>query len=134
MSIEGALRSSVAEWDRGIRRARAPIARLQPPALSKPRSAMALRRHALVVTLALAMRPAVSVAQGPSFHAPNTVAVSATLVTSGQPTAQALQRLGDAGFQAVIYLAPRSVPDAVAEEPEIVRRQGIEFVHIPIPF
>ena len=66
--------------------------------------------------------------------APNVVPISATLVTSGQPTAQALATLASQGFQAVIYLAPFTVSDAVKEEPLLVSKQGIEFIHIPIPF
>ena len=68
------------------------------------------------------------------LDAPNPVQVSPTLVTSGQPTPAALARLGSLGIRAVIYLAPSSAPDANKDEPELLRRQGIEFVHIPIPF
>lgn len=68
------------------------------------------------------------------LEAPNVVLVSSTLVTSGQPTAQALSRLAAQGFGAVIYLAPPTVPDAVPGEQELVREQGLEFVNIPIQF
>jgi protein tyrosine phosphatase (PTP) superfamily phosphohydrolase (DUF442 family) len=34
----------------------------------------------------------------------------------------------------VIYLAPSTVPNAVEEEPELLAKQGIEFIQIPIPF
>ena len=37
-------------------------------------------------------------------------------------------------MQAVIYLVPSTSPDAIRDEPEILRAQGIEFVHIPNPF
>ena len=66
------------------------------------------------------------------IQAPNVVAISEKLVTSGQPTPESLVTLSKHGFQAVIYLAPPSVPDAVANEPEIVRSQGLTFVNIPI--
>lgn len=69
-----------------------------------------------------------------ALDAPNPIEVSPSLVTSGQPTPKALAGLGALGFQAVVYLAPSSVPDAVANERELLERQGIEFVHIPIPF
>ena len=65
---------------------------------------------------------------------PNVVEIDAKLVTSGQPSAQALAALRKEGFEAVIYLAPFSVSDAVKEEPVILAEQGIEFIHIPIPF
>jgi protein tyrosine phosphatase (PTP) superfamily phosphohydrolase (DUF442 family) len=68
------------------------------------------------------------------IEAPNVVPISAQLVTSGQPTAPSLATLGAQGFGAVVYLAPLSVADAVPGEAEIVRRQGLEFVNIPMPF
>ena len=66
--------------------------------------------------------------------APNVVPILPTLVTSGQPSRAALGSLGREGFRAVVYLAPSSVPDAIAEEPRILAEQDIEFVQIPIPF
>ena len=68
------------------------------------------------------------------LDAPNPVEISPSLMTSGQPSPKALAGLGALGVQAVIYLAPSSVSDAVKNEPELLERQGIEFVHIPIPF
>lgn len=75
----------------------------------------------------------VQAAEAP-LQAPNVVPISADLVTSGQPTAEALARLSEQGFAAVIYLAPPTVSDAVPAEADIVRKQGMEFVNIPIPF
>lgn len=96
------------------------------------------RRHALQVLLLLAV-PAASAAgsllgAAEDLQAPNVVPISAMLVTSGQPTADALSRLATKGFGAVVYLAPPTVPDAVPGEAEIVRKQGIEFVDIPVQF
>ena len=76
---------------------------------------------------------------GASIHpgallAPNVVPISSRIVTSGQPTAASLKALSSEGFGAVIYLAPPGVPDAVPGEAEIVRRQGITFINIPVPF
>jgi protein tyrosine phosphatase (PTP) superfamily phosphohydrolase (DUF442 family) len=70
----------------------------------------------------------------PGLRAPNIVAISPTLVTSGQPNAESLAKLGSQGFRAVIYLAPPTVHDAVPREAEILREQGIEFINIPIQF
>jgi protein tyrosine phosphatase (PTP) superfamily phosphohydrolase (DUF442 family) len=69
-----------------------------------------------------------------ALTAPNVVVIDANLVTSGQPSAGALANLSAEGFEAVVYLAPATVSDAVKDEPILVRRQGIEFIHIPIPF
>lgn len=72
-------------------------------------------------------------AQGPAL-APNLVEISPRLVTSGQPSAEALATLKALGFEAVIYLAPPTVQDAVRDEPLIVTLQGLTFVNIPIRF
>ena len=75
-----------------------------------------------------------ALAQQPSLSIPNRVDISPRLVTSGQPSAQALAALGAQGFGADIYLAPPTVSDAVREEAAIVGRQGLVFVNIPINF
>ena len=69
-----------------------------------------------------------------AVEAPNVVPIDDHLVTSGQPTRESLAQLGAEGFQAVVYLAPSSVEDAIADEADILRGQGIEFVHVPIVF
>jgi protein tyrosine phosphatase (PTP) superfamily phosphohydrolase (DUF442 family) len=66
--------------------------------------------------------------------APNRIDLSPTLTTSGQPTKAFLETLKAQGFEAVIYLAPPTVSDAIAEEPKIVGRQGLVFVNIPVEF
>lgn len=91
----------------------------------------ALRRLAAGALLAAA---ALAHAQGQGLAAPNVVEISPRLVTSGQPSAAALGQLKALGFDAVIYLAPPTVPDAVRDEPLIVTRQGLAFINIPIRF
>lgn len=56
------------------------------------------------------------------------------LVTSGQPSADALAGLKAQGFDADIYLAPPTVSDAVHDEQLIVTRQRLTFINIPIRF
>ena len=90
-------------------------------------------RRMLVLIAALVLGGA-AFAIEPAIEAPNVVAISPRLVTSGQPTASALSRLAAQGFGAVIYLAPPTVPDAVPGEAKIVRKQGLEFINIPIKF
>lgn len=65
---------------------------------------------------------------------PNVIAITPRLTTAGQPSAAWLETLDSRGVEAVIYLAPLSVGDAVPEEPQILARQKIDFVHIPIAF
>lgn len=68
------------------------------------------------------------------IDAPNVVPITAQLTSSGQPTAKALESLSAQGYEAVIYLAPPHVSDAVREENIIVGRQNMVFVNIPIVF
>jgi protein tyrosine phosphatase (PTP) superfamily phosphohydrolase (DUF442 family) len=82
----------------------------------------------------LALASPVAAGQPAPLRAPNVVEISPRLVTSGQPSADALARLGAQGFEAVIYLAPPTVHDAVKDEGLIVARQGLVFVNVPIAF
>ncbi|MFZ6760189.1 protein tyrosine phosphatase family protein [Undibacterium sp. Ji50W] len=69
-----------------------------------------------------------------NIDAPNVVPITAQLTSSGQPTAKALEGLAAQGYEAVIYLAPPNVSDAVREEHLIIGRQNLVFVNIPIVF
>jgi protein tyrosine phosphatase (PTP) superfamily phosphohydrolase (DUF442 family) len=66
--------------------------------------------------------------------APNVRVISPLLVTAGQPDRVSLQRLKAEGYAAVISLAPGNTPDAVPDQAAILAAQGVEFVHIPIPW
>lgn len=92
-----------------------------------------MRRRLALALGATWLAPAAPAAEA-RLAAPNVVPIAPRLVTSGQPTADSLAALGQLGFEAVIYLAPMSVPDAVAAEPELLARQRIEFLNIPIDF
>lgn len=83
-----------------------------------------------VVVLLAASIPALA----QTLAAPNIVVISPTLTTSGQPPARGLANLKALGFDAVIYLAPPTVQDAVRDEQLIVTRQGLTFVNIPVVF
>ena len=91
-----------------------------------------LRTTLLLSTLLLGMTAAL--AEGLLPAPPNLVAINDRLITSGQPSAAWLETLGQRGIEGVIYLAPLSVRDAIPDEPQILARQGIKFVHIPIAF
>jgi protein tyrosine phosphatase (PTP) superfamily phosphohydrolase (DUF442 family) len=65
---------------------------------------------------------------------PNLVRNTDLVTTAGQPSAAWLAGARERGFDAVVYLAPPSVPDAVSDEAAIVGRQGLVFVNIPIRF
>jgi protein tyrosine phosphatase (PTP) superfamily phosphohydrolase (DUF442 family) len=66
--------------------------------------------------------------------APNVRVISPLLVTAGQPDRASLQRLKAEGYAAVISLAPGNTRDAVPDQAEVLASQGVEFVHIPIPW
>lgn len=72
----------------------------------------------------------------PDFQldAPNPIHISPRLTISGQPTSESLEQLGEAGYRAVIYLAPPTVEDAIPNEATVVGGQGLTFINIPIPF
>lgn len=88
----------------------------------------------LTLGAALLMSSIAACADGLLPAPPNVVPINEHLITSGQPSAAWLETLGQRGVEAVIYLAPLTVGDAVPDEPQILARQGIEFVHIPITF
>lgn len=102
----------------------------KPSSWSHPRSHFC---RSLVFSLAIAATAAAS-GQTPRLVAPNVVVVSPHLVTSGQPSADALANLKALGFEADIYLAPPTIPDAVRDEQLIVTRQSLTFINIPIKF
>ena len=60
--------------------------------------------------------------------------VSAALTTSGVVGSPRLQALAGQGYQALINLLPDSSEQAVVEEAQLVRAQGLEYIHIPVDF
>jgi uncharacterized protein (TIGR01244 family) len=87
-----------------------------------------------IIAAFAALCASTALAKPTEFTAPNLVNITPKLVTSGQPSADALNTLAQHGFEAVIYLVPANGPGAVADEAAIVRRQGLEYIHIPIRF
>jgi uncharacterized protein (TIGR01244 family) len=87
-----------------------------------------------IITVFASLCAITALAKPTEFVAPNLVNITPKLVTSGQPSAEALSTLAQHGFEAVIYLVPSGVHGAVADEAAIVKRQGIEYIHIPIKF
>lgn len=65
---------------------------------------------------------------------PNLVQATPRILTSGQPSETSLRGLKAQGLEAVVYLAPPTVSDAVRDEARIVGGQGLVFVNIPIVF
>lgn len=86
----------------------------------------------LAVGLLLAIPLVAFASDNRTLEARNVVVISETLVTAGQPDRDALLTLSQLGFQAVVNLAPSTVPDAVADEAELVQGQGIAFIPLPV--
>jgi protein tyrosine phosphatase (PTP) superfamily phosphohydrolase (DUF442 family) len=62
----------------------------------------------------------------------NQIDYAASLTTSGQPTEAELALIASAGYDRVIFLAFTNHPKAVAQEDDIVRGLGLQFIHIPV--
>jgi protein tyrosine phosphatase (PTP) superfamily phosphohydrolase (DUF442 family) len=61
--------------------------------------------------------------------------VDAGLSTSGQPSADQLRAIAQAGFTVVINLALHDDPRySLVDEPGTVRALGMDYVHIPVQF
>ncbi len=54
------------------------------------------------------------------------------LASSGQPTMDQLPALAEADIELVINLAPVTEPGAYADEGDLIRQLGIDYVHIPV--
>src|SRR5688572_18740456 len=88
------------------------------------------QRVAFAASFATAISACADVPKAP----PNLVAISERGTTAGQPSAEWLRTLKAQGYEAVIYLAPPTVEDAVRDEHRIVGSQGLAFVNLPIDF
>lgn len=64
----------------------------------------------------------------------NFVAISDAHWTSGLPTAEQLGTLATQGRTAVINLLPDETEYAVPSEQDIVERQGLEYIYIPVDY
>ncbi len=67
-------------------------------------------------------------------HIYNYVPISKQLSTSGQPSLLELQKIKEAGFNAVINLAPHNAENSLDNEAAIVNGLGLFYTHIPVDF
>lgn len=96
------------------------------------RVALALVFVAVVATVLPAAEPTTVNVGG--IDAPNVRVISPLLVTAGQPDRPSLQRLKAEGYAAVISFSPADARDAIPDQAQILAAQGIEFIHIPVPW
>ncbi|MFV8819535.1 protein tyrosine phosphatase family protein [Haliea sp. E17] len=64
----------------------------------------------------------------------NFVGIDPATATAGLLTAEQLQTLGDAGYEAVVNLLPHDSEFALPSEQDLVRGQGLEYHSIPVDF
>ena len=57
---------------------------------------------------------------------------SPQFASSGQPSAEQLKLVQEAGFQRVIYLAFTNDHTAIDDEDAVVKELGMDYIHIPI--
>lgn len=62
----------------------------------------------------------------------NFLAISERIGTAGQPTPEQFATIGRAGYEVVINLAMPDSTHALPNEAQLVREQGLEYVHIPV--
>jgi len=60
--------------------------------------------------------------------------VSERVFTSGQPTEVQFHAIRDAGYEAVINLAPHDAENALPDEASLVKAIGLDYIHIPVDF
>ncbi len=60
--------------------------------------------------------------------------LSPLLASGGQPQASGILAIARAGFRHLINLARPSSPGALADEADLARRAGLEYLHLPIDF
>jgi len=63
---------------------------------------------------------------------PNYRAYSPTLSSSGQPSAEQLEAVKEAGFERVIFLAYADSNGSLPNEDHIVERLGMQFAQVPV--
>lgn len=54
------------------------------------------------------------------------------LSSSGMPTAEQMKSVAEAGVDLVINLAPHEAPNAIPDEPELVKSLGMDYINIPV--
>ena len=64
----------------------------------------------------------------------NYLPISDSLLTAGQPTESQLAAIKAAGFVRVINLAPHGLENSLPDEADVIKKNGMDYVHIPVDF
>ncbi|MBD2230553.1 protein tyrosine phosphatase family protein [Phormidium tenue] len=62
----------------------------------------------------------------------NYLALSPTLGTAGQPTAEQFKAVAEAGYTVVVNLALSTSDHAIPNEAEVLKSLGITYFHVPV--
>ena len=60
--------------------------------------------------------------------------IADNLHTSAQPTIDELEKIKQAGVDVVINLARPDSPNAISNEAQLVEKNGMHYIHIPVDF
>ena len=90
-----------------------------------------IRRH-ILAPLALLLLAGPVLAESDLSELTNYREYSPMLSSSGQPSAEQLEAVRDAGFERVVFLALTDSEGSIEGEDRIVKQLGMEFVHIPV--
>ncbi len=95
-----------------------------------------MKNSAIALFTALISSAALAVEEAPADLAEitNFRQYSETFASSGQPTAEQLQAVSDAGFERVVYIAFTNNQNALPDEDQIVKRLGMEYMQVPVDF
>lgn len=91
-----------------------------------------MRTLPLAVLVIAMLQSAAALAAGKLDDIVNYREYSPTFASAGQPDAAQLERVRDAGFERVIYIAYSDQEKSLANEDRIVKSLGMEYVHIPV--
>lgn len=64
----------------------------------------------------------------------NFIQIDPSIGTAGQPTEAQFAALAEAGYEAVVNLAPDGLDTSLPDEAGLVRALGMEYHHIPVPW
>ncbi len=64
----------------------------------------------------------------------NFLQYSDSFASAGQPTREQLETVKEHGFERVVYIAFTNNSNALADEDQIVKGLGMEYMHVPVDF
>ena len=64
----------------------------------------------------------------------NFIQYSDTFASAGQPTREQLVTVKEHGFERVVYIAFTNNSNALADEDQVVKGLGMEYMHVPVDF